>query len=295
MAPMMLGLSAVQINSLVDYLIAYLFVMHDGERGGPAVLGFAQYLYQLPLGVFGISLATAIFPVLSQKAAENDGDGLAETVVKGLRLGVFIALPAAVGLIFVAKVLVAAIFQHGEFDAAGTQRVSGALIFYSLGLPAYFLQHVVVRTFYAMKNSRTPARVAMYVVGVNFVLNLILVFPMEERGLALATAICATMQIIWLLIRIRLLVPQIAWRQVAVGVGKSLLATSAMTLVLLILISPSVVGDVARAGPAAKLVTLVAAGVFTYGLAAYLLKIDELTIILRRAGKPRTPTEPPTV
>ena len=68
MAPMALGLSAVQINTFADTMIAYLFVVVDGERVGPAVLGFAQVLYQLPLGVFGISLATAIFPLMSQEA-----------------------------------------------------------------------------------------------------------------------------------------------------------------------------------------------------------------------------------
>ena len=211
MTPMMLGLSAVQINTLFDYLIAYVFIAEEGVRVGPAVLGYAQYLYQLPLGVFGISLATAIFPVLSQRAAEHDGEGLARTVGRGLRLGLFVALPAAVGLVFVAKPLVATLYQRGQFDAGDTARVAGVLVFYSLGLPAYFAQHVIVRTYYSMKDSTTPARVAIVMVGVNLGLNLALVAPLEERGLALATALCAGIQVIWLSVKLRSVVPQLAW------------------------------------------------------------------------------------
>ncbi len=285
MAPMILGLAAVQINTLADYLIAYFFVTEDGVRVGPAVLGYAQYLYQLPLGVFGISLATAIFPVLSEKAARNDGAGLAETVGRGLRLGLFIALPAAVGLIFVAGPLVATLYQRGEFDAGDTRRVAGVLVFYSLGLPAYFVQHVVVRTYYAMKNSRTPARVAMYMVGVNFVLNLVLVFPLEERGLALATAACAVVQVIWLGAGLRRLVPELAWRKVAAGVVKSVVATVIMVVVLLIVSSPSLVGGLARTGPVVRLTTLVVLGVVAYMVAARLLRIEELGVALRGRKK----------
>ena len=213
MGPMVLGLSAVQINSLVDYLIAYLFIGEVGQRGGPAVLGYAQYLYQLPLGVFGIALATAIFPLLSQKAAERDLTGLADVVHRGVRLSLFIALPASVGLIFVAYPLVATLYEHGASDATATQRIAGTLVFYSLGLVAYFTQHILVRTFYATHNSRTPARVALTMVGINFLMNLSLVFVLQERGLALATAVCAGIQVIWLSRLLAREVPEIRWRK----------------------------------------------------------------------------------
>ncbi len=276
MGPMILGLSAVQINSLVDYLIAYLFVVQDGERVGPAVLGYAQYLYQLPLGVFGIAVATAIYPELSRQASEGRQEGLAAVLARGLRLSLFIALPATVGLMFVARPLVASLFERGAFDAMATARVAGTLFFYSLGMAAYFSQHLIVRAFYALKDSRTPAKIALRMVGLNLVMNLALVFVLEERGLALATAVCAMIQTTWLSMKLRRLIPARAWDVLPGAIGRAVLATTAMTLVLFALTLSGLLG----ANPIVQLAILVPAGVASYALAAKLLRMEELTQLL---------------
>jgi putative peptidoglycan lipid II flippase len=290
MGPMILGLSAVQINSLVDYLIAYLFIQEGGERVGPAVLGYAQYLYQLPLGVFGIAIATAVFPALSRRAAEDDRRGLADTFVQATRLSLFIALPASVGLMFVAGPLVATLYQRGEFDAADTQRVSATLLFYSIGLAAYFTQHIVVRTWYALHDSRTPARVALSMVGVNFAMNLSLVFVLQERGLALATAVCALIQVVWLSVRLGHTVPEIAWRRIGTGVAKMLTATALMAAGLGSLVSPALAGGLLPASSLVRLVTLVAAGVVLYAISAQLLRIEEWHAAVHRLRRSRENT-----
>jgi len=282
MMPMILGLSAMQINALVDYLIAYLFITVEGERVGPAVLGYAQYLYQLPLGVFGIALATAIFPVLSSKAAKGDRAGLADILSRGIRLSLFIALPASVGLMFVARPLVATLYQRGAFNAADTQRVAGTLFFYSIGLAAYFTQHILVRAFYATHDSRTPARVAMAMVAVNFSMNLSLVFVLQERGLALATAVCATIQVIWLSVSLARKLPQINWQTIGRSVARMLAATGIMAVVLAAASWPSLVGHWISSNPPARLAMLVIVGVAGYALAAHILGISELSAVLRR-------------
>ncbi len=277
MGPMALGLSAVQINTMVDTIIAYLFVTENGERVGPAVLGYAQFLYQLPLGVAGISLATAIFPELSTKVAQNDHGGFAGVFERGIRMTLFIALPAAVGLIFVAQPLVATLYQRGEFDASDTARVSATLVFYSLGIPAYFAQHIVVRAFYALQDSATPARAALMMVGLDLALNLVLVFVMEERGLALATAICATVQVMWLITRLHGRMPQVGWLRLLQSIWRILLATAAMTAALLIFAWLT-----APFGVALRLLFLVAAGIGSYLLASFVLGIEELRTALRQ-------------
>ena len=282
MGPMVLGLSAMQINALLDHLIAYVFVMHEGERVGPAVLGFAQYLYQLPLGVFGIALATAIFPVLSARAAANDRAGLAETFSRGVRVNLFVALPATAGLILVAQPLVATFFQHGAFDADDTRRVAGVLAYYSLGLPAYFTQHLVARTFYAIGDSKTPARAAMVVVGINLTLNLILVQRYEERGLALSTAICAALQVIWLGRRLSKQVPEVRWRSALGPVARMLVPTLVMIGVLM---GMEQVGD--HFGWIAqrdwlRLTMMVGLGMASYAAVARMMGIEELGDVLRR-------------
>ena len=276
MGPMILGLSAVQINSLVDYLIAYLFVVQNGERVGPAVLGYAQYLYQLPLGVFGIAVATAIYPELSKQASDGHHEGLAAVLARGLRLSLFIALPATVGLMFVARPLVASLYERGAFDAAATARVAGTLVFYSVGMAAYFSQHLIVRAFYALKDSRTPASLSLRMVGLNLVMNLGLVFVLEERGLALATAVCAIIQTTWLSMKLRRLVPARAWGTLPGAIGRTALATTAMTLVLLLLTLSGWLGF----NPLVQLAVLVPMGGLSYVLAAKLLHMEELTQLL---------------
>ncbi len=293
MAPMILGLSAVQINSLVDYLIAYLFITVDGERVGPAVLGFAQYLYQLPLGVFGIALATAIFPVLSQMATAGDRAGLSRVLGSGIRLSLFIALPASIGLMFVSKPLVATFFEYGAFDEADTRRVAGTLFFYSVGLIAYFAQHILVRTFYAMHDSRTPARIALTMVAVNLAMNLALVFVLQERGLALATALCAAIQVVWLSVRLNRTLPQIDWRHIGRGAARIVAAAGVMTASLVAVSLPGVMGDWIGSHVAARLAVLVVVGAVTYALAARVMGIEELSAVLRRGSGERDGVDPP--
>lgn len=280
MAPMALGLSAVQINTLLDTLIAYLLVFDEnGERVGAAVLGYAQFLYQLPLGVFGISLATALFPVLSRKSAEGDRAGMAEVFHRGIRAGQFIALPSAIGLVFIATALVATLYEHGgEFDARSTQRVSLALRLYSLGIPAYFLQHVLVRTYYALHDSRKPAHISLCMVGFNICLNLLLVFVLQEAGLALSTSISATIQSIWLARGLRRLFPELSWRPLLKPMVRMALSAASMAGVLLLL---QLAGEALAWHKAVRLFTMLGGGVIVYFAAAWMLRVEELRSPIR--------------
>jgi len=279
MAPMAIGLSAVQINTLLDSLIAYVFVVNEnGERVGTAVLGFAQFLYQLPLGVFGISLATALFPLLSRKAAEGDRAGMVEVIERGVRMGQFIALPSAIGLIFIATPLVATLYEHGgKFNAESTRRVASALAYYSLGIPAYFFQHVLIRTYYALHDSRTPATIAVYMVVFNLCLNMLLVFVMEEQGLALSTSISATLQTCWLAAGLRPKLPELSWRRLRGPLIRLLLTAACMAVALYLVSALSL-----HWHKAIRLVTLLVAGVGAYFGAAWLLRVEELRSTFHR-------------
>ena len=285
MAPMALGLSAVQINTLLDSVIAYLFIVVDGERQGTAALGFAQTLYQLPLGVFGISFATAIFPELATKAAKGDRRGLVEVFERGLRMSLFVALPSCVGLILVARPLVRALFERGDFNAAQTDRVVPTLIYFSLGMAAYFAQHIVIRTFYALQDTRTPARIAALMVLLNLSMNLVLVFVMEERGLALATSVCAFVQIGWLLVILRRRLPELMLWSLAGKMWKVLLATAAMTAALLVARQLPFPADGSQTWNLAELGVLVSVGLGAYFAAAKLLRLDELRQFSRSANR----------
>ncbi len=205
-APMIIGLGVLQLNTFFDGIIAsypatfgdtIAGVAYPLDLGAMSAVSYAQRLYQFPLGVFGIAVATAIFPLLSRQA--NDADSFSATVQRGLRLVVFIGLPASVGLILVREQLAAVILQGGEFTADDTERVGRVLLGYAPAIWAYSMTHVLTRAFYARGDSRTAMKVAVSVVALNLVLNCTLIWtPLREAGLAWSTAICAIVQVLGL-------------------------------------------------------------------------------------------------
>ena len=220
---MMIGLGVLQLNTLIDGLIAsypttvgatIFGVAYPLEEGAMSAVSFAQRLYQFPLGVFGIAVATAIFPALAR--LRHDDDGYRSTLRRGLRLVFFIALPASVGLVLVRRDLTAVIFEGGAFDATNTARVAAVLAAYAPGVWAYSMMHVLTRAFYARNDARTPVRIALMMVGLNLLLNMTLIWtPLRETALGLSTAVCSTIQVGILLLvlrgRIGGLVSRVVW------------------------------------------------------------------------------------
>jgi len=219
MGPMILGLTATQINTLADDFIALWFsgspekgeifslfgreIRYPMWEGAVSHLFYSQRLYQFPLGVLGISLATAIFPVMSSDAARKDFDALAISISRGIRGAIFIALPATIGLLLVRNLVISVVFERGRFTSDDTTFTAGVLLFYSLGLCGFFMQQVVTRAFYSVQDSKMPARSALIAVCVNIVLNLTLIWFMGVAGLALSTALCSYLQVTVLVFALR--------------------------------------------------------------------------------------------
>lgn len=219
LGPMILGLTATQFNTLFDDIIAWWFsasvengmdfkffgriIEYPLQRGCVTQLAVAQRLYQMPLGVMGISLATAIFPIMSAAAVRGDHDGLRKTISKGIGGVLFIALPATAGLFIVSGPLVSGLFEHGEFGSGDAIAARLALMFYAIGLTGFFGQQILTRAFYSLHESNIPARSAVIAVFVNIILNLTLIWPLGIKGLALSTAICSYLQVLLLMIALR--------------------------------------------------------------------------------------------
>lgn len=203
MGPVLIGLGTLQLNSFMDTLIAMwpnwvgpTIAGYDyplDERAN-AVLFYAQRLYQFPLGVFGIAVATAAFPMLARTA--GDRERFAATLRRGLRLSLFIALPATAGLLVLREPLVGTLYAGaGEgFSDEGVHRAAAVLLGYSSAIWAYSLNQLYTRAFYASGDTWTPMRIAVSMVGLNLVLNIVLIWWLREAGLAWSTAITATLQ-----------------------------------------------------------------------------------------------------
>ncbi|MHC4762444.1 MAG: murein biosynthesis integral membrane protein MurJ [Planctomycetota bacterium] len=234
MGPMVIGLTVTQINTLADDLIALALSNEQGyplDWGAVSYLYYAQRLYQFPLGVLGISLATAIFPVMSANAARGDFDSLRKTILRGIKGAVFVAIPATAGLVLVARPLVSAVFEHGKFTSQNTQTTAWTLTFYALGLCGFFCQQILTRSFYSMQNSKVPMRSAIVAVFVNVILNLTLVWFMGTGGLALSTAICSYLQVAILLSILYKRFGHSLLDGAAITLAKTLAATAIMLVV----------------------------------------------------------------
>jgi putative peptidoglycan lipid II flippase len=209
MIPVLIGLGTLQLNAFVDTLIAmypnwvgdtvfgYDYPLDESSN---AILFYAQRLYQFPLGVFGIAVATAAFPALSRVAGDSVRFG--EMLTRGMRLSLFIGLPASVGLWVVGEPLIRVLYSGGGegFSDAGVARASAVLSGYALAVWAYSLNQLLTRAFYARGDTRTPMTIALGMVGVNVVLNCVLIWWLREAGLAWSTAVCAmgqTVLLVW--------------------------------------------------------------------------------------------------
>jgi len=208
--PMLVGMGALQLNTLLDGLIASYPVWAGPKMGGfdypldmksNSILFFSQRLYQFPLGVFGIAVATAIFPAFA-RSASNRND-FTETLREGLRLTMFIGLPASLGLVIVRVPLATVILRGNHFMEGDVERVANVLLGYAPAIWAYSLNQVLTRAFYAHDDSKTPVRIALGAIVLNLILNVMLIWVMGEAGLAWSTSISAVVQSAWLLAMIR--------------------------------------------------------------------------------------------
>ena len=276
MLPATVGFGVVEINALVDRLIAS-FLPH----GSVTYLYYANRLVQLPLALFGITVAVPLLPKLSTLHAQGDGEGFKSTFALGMRLIVFFTLPSSVGLILLREPIVNLLFERGEFTSTTTDAVAFALLYYSVGLFAFAATKLAATVFYSRKDARTPVIIASIALVANVVLNIILMQFLAHAGLALASSISSLINFVLLVYlagkRGVVAVEKSDWASMV----KSIAATALMALVCLLLLGS--VGYDPSASFAVKLgqlaVTLLGS-LATFILASRLLKCDELSLFL---------------
>jgi putative peptidoglycan lipid II flippase len=187
MAAAVLGLSATQVNIIVNTYFA-----SNVDRATTYLqLGFR--LMQLPLGVFGVAVATVAGAGVAQRAAANDMDGVRRTLGSAMRLVAFFNIPSAIGLIVLADPIVALIFQHGRFTAGDTRGTAAALVYYSVGLYGYSAVKVFAPAFYAVGAARIPVVGSVLGMLANVILNVTLFPVLSYKGVALGTSLAATL------------------------------------------------------------------------------------------------------
>ena len=278
MAPRTLGLAAAQINLIVLTFFGSLV----GDTSISA-LNFAWLLLMFPVGIFGISLATAVFPSLAERAAIGGPSAVTAMVSQTLRFTLFMAIPASVGMLLLRDSIVTTLLEHGAFDAADTRLVSDALLFYSIGLFAHAAIEIVSRGFYVLGDTRTPVALAISSMLLNIILSAVLVGPLELKGLALALSVSAIAEFVLLVFLLnRVLNGQLLSRVVWWSTLKTVVATVIMGQLVWLLMEVLLGLDFARDSWITLLLSVIGGGVVYLAL-SLIMKQNEAEALFLRA------------
>ena len=295
MLPVALGLAITQLNTLADSFIAWSLTQPAGgptalelfgrkiayplEVGAAASIYFGERLYQFPLGVFGVALGTVLYPLLARHAAQEDWAGIRRDLSMAVRLVVVIGLPATVGLIVVARPLTELLFLRGAFNADDAARTARMVACYGTGVWAYCALQIFARGFYAIDDRATPAKIGALMVGLNLALNLTLIWPLAETGLAISTSLCAAVQAGILVCLLSGRLEGLDWPAIRRVTWRSIAATSVMGLMCVAAVSVAPAGE-GLSARGARVALPVLGGAAVYYLACRLLGLDELRWVM---------------
>jgi putative peptidoglycan lipid II flippase len=283
MGPGTIGLAATQVNVFVNTVLA------TGEgTGAVSWLNYAFRLMYLPIGLFGVSIATATLPTVSRHAAQNDDAAARRTIADGLSLMLMLNVPATIGLIVLATPIVRVIFERAAFTPADTAATAAAVQFYALGLVGYSIVRIASPVFYALGQNRTPVLVSVATVLANALLNVALVRVIGYRGLALGTSIAALFNAALLMFFLQRRLQGIEGTRIAGSLLRIVIASVAMgaaavateMAVRVWLPGTGLVAQIAR------LAVTIAAAIGVLSVAAYVLRIrefhDGVALVTRR-------------
>ena len=194
MAPGLLGAGVTQLNVVIDGIIASLL-----PAGSVSLLYYADRVQQLPLGVIGAAVGTAMLPLLSRQVRAGEANAAADTANRAIEYALVLTLPAALALIVLRVPLIAVLFGRGAFDSmAEIDATAGALAAFAVGLPAFVLVRVLAPCFFARTDTATPVKIGVVAVALNLVLNVAFMRPLQQMGPALATSLAAIFNVVLL-------------------------------------------------------------------------------------------------
>lgn len=279
MGPGVVGLAATQINLLISTQLAV-----GQGTGSVSWLQYGFRLVDLPIGLFGVSVATAILPAVARSAAVNDRRAVGQTIARGITLMLLVSLPASVGLFVLASPIVQLLLERGRFLRVDTIATAAAVQCYSVGLIGYSAARIATPVFYALRRSRLAVMLSVITILVNLALSLVLVRWIGFRGLALATSLAALLHGGLSLFLLRRHVGPVGDGQLAKTFLKIVVASGAMAVVV-ILVMHEVSSWVPGTSTASQLVRLMAAigsGLLAVGASAKLLQVSEFDELIAK-------------
>jgi putative peptidoglycan lipid II flippase len=227
MLPAIFGSAIYQLNQFVGTLLASFL-----PEGSVSWLYYADRLVEFPLGVFAIAVSTAVLPSLSKQAASQEMEAFRDTLRHALSLVFFITIPSMAGLIALRKPIIQLFFERGAFGPLSTDMTAVALFYYTVGLWAFSGIRVMVSSFYALQDTKTPVKVAAVAMVAHLVFSLVLMGPLKHGGLALSLSSASTLHFCLLVFLLHRRLGLQNLRVVGITAFKSLLASSVMGLAI---------------------------------------------------------------
>ncbi|MEE3502002.1 murein biosynthesis integral membrane protein MurJ [Acidiphilium acidophilum] len=277
--PGLIGAGVTQLNLTVDTIIASLL-----PNGTVSVLYYADRVNQLPLGVIGAAVGTVLLPSLSRHFRRNETAAARVTLNRALEFAVLLTLPAAVALGAIGLPIMRTLFAHGAYSDADAMRSAAALAAYAFGLPAFVLVKLFAPGFFARGDTKTPVKVGLAAVALNLGLNLALMHPLQQVGIALSTSIAAWFNVAMLAVLLRRHGDFSPDARLVGRVVRIALASVAMAGILILLRETALM----RLPEAVALGVLIMFGMVGFGgigLAIGAFRLDELRATLRRPAK----------
>jgi putative peptidoglycan lipid II flippase len=235
MGPAILGNAAVQINVMVNTNFASSITDASGHviNGPVSWLSYAFRFMQLPLGLFGVAIASATLPAISRSAAAGRIEEFRLTLAHSLGLVLLLSIPSSVGLMVLGESMIAAVYQWGHFSPSDTPQTALALSCYAIGLAGYAAIKILAPAFYALDDARTPMLVSLVSIIINFAAasSMVKVAGLGHAGLALSTSIVALFSAFALLLLLRSRIRGIEGRALLESVWKIIIASTVMGLV----------------------------------------------------------------
>jgi putative peptidoglycan lipid II flippase len=272
-APRVLGLATVQLNFIVETILASTL-----GTGAVSALNYAWRVMLLPQGVVAQSVAIAAFPTFSDQFARGKIDELRSALSATLRVILFIAIPSAIGLLVLRVPLIQLLFERGKFLDTSTELVATALGFYALGLIGHSGVEILTRAFYGMHDTRMPVILSIVSLGLNLILSLALIGPMQIAGLALANTIAALTEMVLLAYVLRRRLHGLGDRRLIMTSVKTLIASIAMSIGVIVFLDITTSTGIIIRGLGSMIV-----GATVFGAVAWLLRVEELRLIVSLA------------
>lgn len=285
MVPGLIGAGVVHINLFVDIIIASTL-----PEGSISYLYYADRLNQLPLGMVGIAVGTALLPMLSKTMAGGNVEEARGLFNRALEICLILALPAGVAMAAVALPMIKALFEYGKFDIEDARVTAWVLTGYAIGVPAYVAAKVFSTTYYARHDTKTPVKMAVITALLNIGLALSLIPFLGVAGIALSTGVCGWVQFVLLLRGLRGVESARFDERFLRNLPKMIVSSCLMAVVLVfVAYYGSEYFDGSKFEKISALFVLVASGLATYSLAVFgtgMIKVSEIKSLFRRKRNP---------